>query len=72
MLVRTYTRTLFNGILKNNFFVKYLAKIVNFYCNLWFKSSNSIKFQQNMSIRELREKKILFFQSVTGDKIDCK
>lgn len=70
--MRTYIRTLFNDLFKNNLFVKILLKIVNFYCNLWFRDSNSIKFKQNMSIKDMEAKKVLFFQSITGDKIDCK
>lgn len=70
--MRTYIRTLFNDILKNNIFIKVLSKIVNFYCNLWFKNTKSIKFTQNVSINKLEKNKTIFFQSVTGDKIDCK
>lgn len=70
--MRTYIRTLFNDIFKNNFVIKIINKIVNFYCSLWFNSPNAIKFEPNMSINELEKKKLLFFQSVTGDQIDCK
>lgn len=72
MSVRTYARTLINDIFKNNFLVKTIQKIVNFYCNLWFKPQKSIKFNSNMSIKDMEEKKSIFFQSITGDKIDCK
>lgn len=70
--MRTYIRTLFYDIFQNNFIVKLIYKFVNFYCNLWFKTPKSIKFSSNMPIKDVREKKQLFFQSVTGDKIDCK
>lgn len=70
--MRTYIRTLINDILKNNFFAKIILKIVNFYFNLWFKTPNTIKFSSNMPINDMREKQQLFFQSVSGDKIDCK
>lgn len=72
MFIRTYTRTLFDNIFKNKFLIKVFSKIVNFYVKLWFKDQNSVKFSTNMSIDDLKEKKQLFFQSVTGDKIDCK
>lgn len=72
MLIRTYVRTLFNDIFKNNFVIKLFSKIVNFYCKLFIKTPESIKFSSNMSIKDLREKKTFSFQSVTGDKIDCK
>lgn len=72
MFIRTYTRTLINDIFKNNFLIKIIKNIVNFYCELWSKPQNTIKFDSNMSIKDMKEKKVLFFQSVTGDKIDCK
>ncbi len=72
MFIRTYTRTLFNDLFKNNFVIKTFKKIVNFYCNLWFKPQNTLKFGSNMSIKDMEEKKVIFFQSITGDKIDCK
>lgn len=72
MLVRTYIRTLFNDIFKNNFVIKILNKIVNFYCNLWFERSHAIKFPQNLPKTDIEENKKIFFLSVTGDKIDCK
>lgn len=72
MFIRTYIRTLFNDIFKNNFLSKIIFEIVNFYCKLWFRKTDIIKFSQNMPIEELKKKKPLFFQSFTGDKIDCK
>lgn len=69
--MRTYLRTLFNDIFKNNPIIKVFTKIVNFYCNLWYSTPNSLKFNSNMSITDM-EKKQIIFQSVTGDKIDCK
>lgn len=70
--MRTYIRTLFNDIFKNNFVVRLIIRIVNFCFKLWFPDLKPIKFSTNMSIRELRDKRRLSFQSVTGDKIDCK
>lgn len=72
MFIRTYARTIFNDIFKNNFLIKTLIKIVNFYCELWSKNPKPIKFDSNMSIKDMEEKKTIFFQSITGDKIDCK
>jgi hypothetical protein len=72
MFVRTYIRTLFNDIFKKNILVKTISKIVNFYCELVFKTPEPIKFTQNLSIKDMEEKKTIIFQSFTGDKIDCK
>lgn len=69
--MRTYLRTLFNDIFKNNIIIKVFAKIVNFYCNISFSTPNTIKFKAKMPITDM-EKKQIIFQSVTGDKIDCK
>ena len=70
--MRTYIRTLLNNIFRNSLFVNISSRIVNFYCNLWSKDTKALKFHSNMSIKDMEEKKSLFFQSVTGDKIDCK
>ena len=72
MLIRTYVRILFNNLFKNNFLIKICNKIVNFYYSLGPKNTNDLKFSSNMSINKVEEKKVLFFQSITGDKIDCK
>lgn len=72
MLIRTYIRTLFNDIFKNNFFIRTINKIVNFYCNFFFSGAKTLKFEQNLPKNNMEAKKVLFFQSVTGDKIDCK
>jgi len=70
--MRTYIRTLLDNIFRNNLFINISSWIVNFYCNLVSKNTNNLKFHSNMSIKDMEEKKTLFFQSVTGDKIDCK
>lgn len=70
--MRTYIRTLINDLFKNNFLIKMLFKIVNFCFKSHIKGSESIKFSANLPIEDLREKKTFSFQSVSGDKIDCK
>lgn len=72
MLIRTYLRTVLNDVFKNNVICSVLSKIVNFYFNLFTNHSRAIKFNQNLPILEVERKKQIFFQSVTGDKIDCK
>lgn len=69
MAIRTYIRTLFNDIFKENFIVKVF---VNFYYSFFSKVSKTIKFNPNIPTILKEEKKSVFFQSVTGDKIDCK
>jgi len=72
MLIRTYLRTIFNDILKKNVIYKTFAGIVNFYCKLWSKNTYTLKFQTNLSIKDMKRKKTVSFRSVTGDQIDCK
>jgi len=71
-MFRTYARTLFNDILKKNIIVTIFKKIVTFYFNIWQKEPKAIKFGQIIPMNNLEKKKALFFQSVTGDKIDCR
>lgn len=70
--MRTYLRILFNDIFRNNFLITACANIVNFYCKLLPTKQNTLKFSSNMPIKELKEREIISFQSVTGDKIDLK
>ncbi len=72
MLIRTYIRTLFNKFFVQNFIVRFLGKIVNFYCEVWFNPNKNIKFEQKLPINKMEKEHMLFFQSVTGDKVDCK
>lgn len=72
MAIRTYLRTLFNDIFKHNIFAKTVAKIVNFYCKLWFKDNHALKFDSNIPIKGIEKKYTVSFLSVTGDKVDCK
>lgn len=69
MVIRTYIRTILNDILKKNFIVK---AFVNIYYNLRIESPRDVKFSFNLPIIKEEDKKPIFFQSVTGDKIDCK
>lgn len=69
MAIRTYIRTFLNDILKNNVIVK---AFVNIYYNLRVESPNTVKFSAKPPITHVEDKKVIFFQSVTGDKIDCK
>lgn len=70
--MRTYIRTLFNDIFEKNFFVNLISSIVNFYCKLRPQRPDNIKFFQKMPIEDMKRKSNLSFQSVSGDKIDCK
>lgn len=69
MLARIFIRTLLNSVFKNNVLVNSFVKI---YCKTPCAVEDAIKFKNNLSIQDLERKNTVFFQSVTGDKIDCK
>lgn len=71
-MFRTYTRILFNGIFKKNIIVNIFTKIVNFYCNILLKDHSALKLEQNGPMNNLEKRNVLFFQSITGDKVDCR
>ena len=72
MFIRTFTRTLINSITKNNFLIRAFKNIVNFYYNIFSSSDNNLSFSNNKSILNIDKKNVISFQSVSGDKIDCK
>ena len=57
MQVRTFFRIMFNNIIRNNVFVRVISSIVNFCCEMDTLQDT---------------KKNIFFQSIGGDRIDCK
>ncbi len=69
MFARTFIRTLLNYIFKNNIVANSFVKI---YCKTPCSVENAVKFRDSLSIHDLERKNTVFFQSVTGDKIDCK
>lgn len=69
MISRTFLRKFFNEILNNNFIIE---SFVNIYYKNKENSSSPIKFDSKKPIETLERKKTIFFQSVTGDKLDCK
>lgn len=72
MFIRTFTRTLINSITRNNFLIKSFRSIVNFYYNIFSSGDNNSSFSNNKSILNTEGKNVISFQSVSGDKIDCK
>jgi len=72
MQIRTYLRIMFNFVFKNNIICKFINYIVKFYCDLDMNGSSSLKFSQEMPLSYSEAKKNIFFQSIAGDRIDCK
>lgn len=68
---RTFLRILLNDIFHNNIFSQVFSNLVNFCYEYNILSDKSLKYQQNVSLSMTDTKKNIFFQSITGDKIDC-
>ena len=69
MILRTFLRTLFNSLLTKN-------PVIDVFVNFCYKtekvSMKPIKFDKNIPISYSERKNNIFFQSVSGDSIDCK
>jgi len=72
MQIRTYLRIMFNSVFKDNIICKFVNYIVKFYCDMGIMGNNQLKFSQNVPLSYTEAKKNIFFQSIAGDKIDCK
>lgn len=71
MKIRTFFRIMFNDILHENVISKSIVSVMNF-CNEFNVFHNkSLKYDRNVSLNISETKRNIFFQSITGDKIDC-
>lgn len=69
---RIFLRILFNNLLRNNIFSKTIISLVNFCKEFGGFNYSSLKYKKNMSLSLNDTKKNIFFQSIGGDRIDCK
>ncbi len=69
MILRTFLRTFFDTLFAKN-------PVIESFVNICYKNDKNkvktIKFNSNVPITNIERKKEIFFQSVTGDRIDCK
>ena len=72
MQSRTFLRILFNNIFHNNVFVRTIRLFVNFCCELDILNYKSLKYNKSVPLSLEGTKKNIFFQSIGGDRIDCK
>ncbi|MCD8378337.1 MAG: hypothetical protein LUB59_06080 [Candidatus Gastranaerophilales bacterium] len=72
MQIRTFFRIMFNNIIRDNIFVRVISSIVNFCCELDVMNYKSLKYNKEMPLTMEDTKKNIFFQSIGGDRIDCK
>jgi len=63
---------MFNSVFRDNIICKIINSIVKFYCDNDIFSGSQLKFSQNVPLSYAEAKKNIFFQSIAGDKIDCK
>lgn len=72
MQIRTFFRIMFNNIFRDNAFVQVIRSIVNFCCELDIINYKSLKYNKEMPLTVDDARKNIFFQSIGGDRIDCK
>ena len=72
MQIRTFFRIMFNNIFRDNVFARVISSIVNFCCELDTIRYKSLKYSKEMPLTMEDAKKNIFFQSIGGDRIDCK
>ncbi len=72
MQVRTFFRIMFNNIIRDNVFINSIKAFVNFCCELDILNYKSLKYRKEMPLSIEDTKKNIFFQSIGGDRIDCK
>ena len=71
MKIRTFFRIMFNDILHENVISKSIVSVMNFCNEFSIFNDKNLKYDKNMSLNMLDTKRDIFFQSITGDKIDC-
>jgi len=72
MQIRTFLRIMFNNIFRNNVFVQTIKTFVNFCCEFDIINNKKLKYDKSMPLSMEDTKKNIFFQSIGGDRIDCK
>lgn len=72
MQKRTFFRIMFNNIFRDNIFVRVIGSFVNFCCEMDILNCKSLKYNKKMPLTIQDAKKNIFFQSIGGDRIDCK
>lgn len=72
MQIRIFLRILFNKLFRDNILVNVLRAFVNFCCEFDMINYKSLKYNKEMPLSMEDAKRDLFFQSIGGDRIDCK
>ncbi len=72
MQFRTFFRIMFNNIIRDNVIARTISAFVNFCCELDILNDKCLKYKKELPLSLEDTKKNLFFQSIGGDRIDCK
>ncbi len=69
---RIFFRILFNNLFRNNIIAQVINSSVKFCKEFDGFNYSSLKYDKNMPLSLNDTKKNIFFQSIGGDRIDCK
>lgn len=72
MHTRIFLRILFNNLFRNNIFAQAISSTVKFCKEFGGFDCDSLKYDKKMPLSLSDTKKNIFFQSIGGDRIDCK
>ena len=72
MQVRTFLRIMFNNLFHDNVIIRSVRAFVNFCCEFDIVNNKTLKYNRSMPLTLEDTKKNIFFQSIGGDRIDCK
>ena len=71
MRIRTFLRIMFNDIFHENIVSKTISSLVKFCYEFSEPIQKELKYNNKMPLSMQDTKKNIFFQSISGDKIDC-
>ena len=69
---RIFLRILFNNLFRNNIIAHVISAIIKFCKEFDGINYSSLKYDKKMPLSLSDTKKNIFFQSIGGDRIDCK
>ena len=71
MRIRTFLRIMFNDIFHENIVSRTISSLVKFCYEFSEPIQKELKYNNKMPLSMQDTKKNIFFQSISGDKIDC-
>ena len=71
MRIRTFLRIMFNDIFHENIVSKTISSLVKFCYEFSEPIQKELKYNNKIPLSMQDTKKNIFFQSISGDKIDC-